>query len=231
MTWWFKFRFSGQESLLPQMWHLLTWTQKFLTPVAISKEIHITNGTIIAFCFTEIRRWSKQLSLIVQAHWNTIPNRSVQKKRKNEGEASSFLRRWQHRWKHSPPAAAREVSLPRPPSPCAPTLLSLESNSVLLCNLTTFTSSLSKISSMFSTHQAITMARTHRHTFLPYPPFSTPPITKPFIKMTMSIRKTEVSSGKWKAYLNRSLLFLQRQRVLGRSSRVRLFTTPWTGAR
>ena len=62
---------------------------------------------------------------------------------------------------------------------------------------------------MFSTHQAITMARTHRHTFLPYPPFSTPPITKPFIKMTMSIRKTEVSSGKWKAYLNRSLLFLQ----------------------
>lgn len=146
MTCWFKFRFSGQESLLPKMWHLLTWTQKILTPVAISKEIHVTNGTIIAFCFMEIRRWAKQLSLIMQAHWNTIPNRRVQKERKNEAETNSFLRWWQHCWKHSPPAGARGFPLPRPPSPCLPYHASFETNPVLFCNLTTFTSSLSKIS-------------------------------------------------------------------------------------
>lgn len=74
------------SSFSPKMWHLLRWIKKFLTSVFISRETHDTNGNTIAFCFMEVRRWVKQLSLTVQADWNTIPNRKVQKENGRENQ-------------------------------------------------------------------------------------------------------------------------------------------------
>ena len=70
---------------------------------------------------------------------------------------------------------------------------------------------------MLSAHYTIIMAYTHIYIFLPYPPFSTPSIAKHFIKMTIFTWKIGVTSTKWKASLNCSLLFLQGHCVHAKS--------------